>query len=60
MFARTAAIQSQAEEGEGSLENQSMSPEVFQSHSVDDLSRIVDIDSQSGLENGEAECHKPD
>ena len=55
MFARTAAIQSQVEEGEGSQENPSMSPEVFQSHSVDDLSRILDIDSQSGLENWEAE-----
>jgi len=45
----TAAIRSQEEDGQASNEDLSDALEVSQSHSVDDLSILFDIDFQSGL-----------
>jgi len=48
-YAPRAAIRSQVEEGQANNEEFSDALEVSQSHSVDDLSIVFDIDSQSGL-----------
>ncbi|KAG0132763.1 hypothetical protein HOY82DRAFT_538638 [Tuber indicum] len=54
-FARTASIQSQVEESDGSREALRRTGGISQSYSVDDLSRLLDIDSQCGLGNEDDE-----
>jgi len=57
-YACTASIRSQVEEGQESNADSSDAFQVSQSHSVDDLSILFDIDSQSGL-GEEASSSRP-